>query len=707
MVCAAHETDVRVNEKVDTVIINSVIQYFPGESYLSEVIAKSIPLLNENGRIIIGDVRDLRLLGLFKSRLFLSKLPADTDKKEFSYVVDQEVSKEEELCVAPDYFYNLRSVYPEITHVDIQWKQGEPNNELFAYRYTVVLHTNASNEALDPDWTTWNDIADKQLIKDQLRDLDGLIAISDVPNFRLGKEALLEKGLNDGAIITAGELLNYISVSDEDDSKYLNEIILAAKEYNHQCNFFLNKDPLKLNLLIAPSGEQRSIQPHYDHDKSDKVQYTSIPLLSTICAIIQRNIYKELVDKLPGFMVPANLIILSRMPLTNNGKTDRQFLMARNGLYRAQPNNYRGPRNDIERKLAIIWQDLLGIEKVSIDDNFFELGGNSLIAIRMMITQEKQTGKDLPLSSLFEYPTIEQLALIIQSTHAEQPGRSKCLVRLKPEGNKIPLYIVHGWGLTVFLFKDLAKNLDPEQPVFALQGIGVDGTEEPLTESVEDIAARYISEILEQNPTGPYAFAGYSLGGVIVCEIVKQLRILDKQITMVAMFDAYAHSIDKKGNTNLSIFNLNKLNKLLLRVTHNAGRLIKDPNARKEKLIQLSRKLPNWLKKNNVIKLKKDNDVDFYSNDLSKIYFKAAAQNYKLTANEDTIELFRATKNIYYYMDDPLYLGWQQYAKTVNLHQLKGTHTTMFMSPNDTQFAEILQQCLDKANNNVELTNHF
>jgi len=185
---------------------------------------------------------------------------------------------------------------------------------------------------------------------------------------------------------------------------------------------------------------------------------------------------------------------------------------------------------------------------------------------------------------------------------------------------------------------------------------------------------------------------------VIACEIAKQLRMMGKKVIMMAMFDAYAHSTEKTLNKDLMGLSLKKVNKFLLRLSHNITQLIKDPQTWNEKMIQVQRKLPKWIKRSNIVKLRKDNDVDFYSNELSKIYFNAAVQKYKLSNYEDTIELFRATKNIYYYMDDPIYLGWHRYAKTVNLHRVKGTHTTMLQPPNDLHFAEVLQQCLDNAN---------
>lgn len=693
LACAGHEITLTPNDDIDTIVINSVIQYFPGEDYLTQVLSKSISLLNGSGKIIISDVRDLRLLKVFKNLLSLSRLPADIDKKEFLYVAGQEVLKEEELCVSPEYFYHLTSLFPQITHIDIQWKQGDYINELIAYRYAVIIYVGINEETITPAWQKWNIGLDIEPVRQLIANKQAIIALSDVPNPRLAKEASLEQALNHTDIYTTGALSAYTSPDNAGHSQ-VNNIIQFAKQQGYHCRFYVNADPFKLNLLLQLNTTDEFITPLYHTDSAGNPPFTNIPLLATICTLIQRDVYKVLIEQLPNYMVPASLTILNQLPLTNNGKIDRQFLIQRNSSFRNKPVNYKPAHTPIEKTLVSIWQELLGIDEVGISDNFFELGGNSLIAIRIMITLEKATGQDMPLSSLFEYPTIEQLAAIIQNTSTPPTG-SKCLVRLKPEGNKTPLYIIHGWGLTVFIFTDLVKNLHPDQPVFALQGIGVDGFEEPLTK-VEDIAARYISEILEQNPTGPYAFAGYSLGGVIACEIVKQLRIMGKQVTMLALFDAYAHTNEKAAINTLVSFK--KLNKFILRVGHNVTELVKDPNSWNEKMIQINRKLPKWLKKSSIGKLKKDNDVDFYSNDLSKIYFLAAVQNYRLTAREETVELFRATKNIYYYMDDPLYLGWRQYAKTVNVHRIKGSHTTMFLPPNHEKFAEILQQRLD-ANN--------
>ena len=102
------------------------------------------------------------------------------------------------------------------------------------------------------------------------------------------------------------------------------------------------------------------------------------------------------------------------------------------------------------------------------------------------------------------------------------------LVPIRPKGTKTPLYLVHGAGLHVLMFQTLAANMDPDQPLFALQARGLDGMAQPLNR-MEKIAAFYIQEILQQNPEGPYALAGYSFGGLIAFEMAKQLREMGKR----------------------------------------------------------------------------------------------------------------------------------------------------------------------------------
>ena len=158
---------------------------------------KCIEMLNGSGRIIVGDVRDNRLLKLFKARLQLQQMGQSVHVREFNWAVDQEVLKEEELLFSPSYFYNLQSVHPQISHVEIQWKEGVSINELTLYRYTVVLHVGPSVTLIEPAWKNWNEPAEKQAVLKQLEDNAGAIALKNVPNFRLWQERLLTNALGE------------------------------------------------------------------------------------------------------------------------------------------------------------------------------------------------------------------------------------------------------------------------------------------------------------------------------------------------------------------------------------------------------------------------------------------------------------------------------------------------------------------------------
>src|SRR5690606_2656617 len=185
--------------------------------------------------------------------------------------------------------------------------------------------------------------------------------------------------------------------------------------------------------------------------------------------------------------------------------------------------------------------------------NFFEIGGHSLKAIQVMTRLVNESGIKLPLSILFKYPTVQTLALALESKEKEV-RKWNSLVPIKPFGHKDPLYIVHGAGLNVLPFYSIANNLDPGQPVYGLQAKGLNGVDEPLT-SVEEIAAHYIAEIMEHNPRGPYALAGYSFGGILVFEMAKQLKANGKEVGKLILFDTYAYLSDHRESWLVKLSN--------------------------------------------------------------------------------------------------------------------------------------------------------
>src|SRR5690606_34842305 len=203
------------------------------------------------------------------------------------------------------------------------------------------------------------------------------------------------------------------------------------------------------------------------------------------------------------YMVPVRYIGLDRFPTTSNGKIDRKNLPIPE--LKKSEVGFTPPSNQTEKEIAEIWSEFLSIKELSIHSNFFESGGHSLTAVRVMVAIEKKFGKKLAISTLFEHSTIEKLAKLI--TGEKKQSKWESLVPIKPTGSKTPVYLVHGGGFNVLTFEPFSKHMDPEQPVYALQGLGFNGS--PKSDfTIEEIAKFYVSEILENDPIGPYAIGG-------------------------------------------------------------------------------------------------------------------------------------------------------------------------------------------------------
>jgi amino acid adenylation domain-containing protein len=401
---------------------------------------------------------------------------------------------------------------------------------------------------------------------------------------------------------------------------------------------------------------------------------------------------QALFEVLPEYMMPDDYVLMDVIPSTPNGKIDRKALPKPDYSHINREGQYVAPRTSNEKLVADIWEELMGLNQISIFDNFFQLGGRSLVAVKIMARLEQETGKRLPLATLFEYSTVEKLAARLEIDAEAITWES--LVPIKPKGSKMPLYIVHGAGLNVLLFNALAMNMDEEQPVYGLQAKGLNGIDEPL-DVMEEIAANYVDEIINHDPVGPYAVAGYSLGGLIAYEMAKQMLALGKDVKMLAMFDTYADQTQVydpwlKKKLNNALFFVKQL-------AYTPVLFLQDPKRTIQyKSREIGRRFQKIYKKVFPDKVKKKEGFSAYTDDIHERSL-AAQRNYLLTPVNIAIELFRATKKTFY-MDDFKFLGWRPYAlKGVNVHDIPGEHNTIFAPPNDKQFAKVLQECLDKA----------
>ncbi len=253
----------------------------------------------------------------------------------------------------------------------------------------------------------------------------------------------------------------------------------------------------------------------------------------------QTELHDYLAQKLPDYMVPTILVKLESMPLTPSGKLDRRGLPEPD-LSALADSTYHQPRTLTEQRLVEIWENTLDIHPVGIFSNFFESGGNSLTAVQLLSSVQRVFGQQLPLRTLFEYPTVADMAGALEqmSDTDVSTATTSSIVTLQAEGTCPPLYFLPGAGGGVLNFYQLAREMGDNQPCHALELAGLDGKATPLTR-VEAVAAYQIEQLLSYQPSGPYHLAGHSFGGFIVLEMARQLLKAGADVGSVIMLDTY------------------------------------------------------------------------------------------------------------------------------------------------------------------------
>jgi enterobactin synthetase component F len=243
---------------------------------------------------------------------------------------------------------------------------------------------------------------------------------------------------------------------------------------------------------------------------------------------------QHLAKFLPEYMIPTQVITLDAMPLTSTGKLDRKALPV---PARSNKTAYAEPATGIEKKLAALWQQVLGVERIGLHDNFFQLGGDSLKAAEMVARFPEHFGTELPLASLFEASTIGGLSTYLQRAESNSDPLDPVLP-LRLGRRERPLFCIHpavglSWG-----YAGLLRYLDDKLPVYGLQSRGLRG-ESALPGSIAEIAADYIAQMRRIQPQGPYRMLGWSLGGLIAHEAAAQLQHAGEQVEFLALLDAY------------------------------------------------------------------------------------------------------------------------------------------------------------------------
>jgi len=401
------------------------------------------------------------------------------------------------------------------------------------------------------------------------------------------------------------------------------------------------------------------------------------------------NLRQLLAAKLPEYMMPAAFVRLDSLPLTPNRKVDRRALPkpaeGRLGL----ESSYLAPRDNLEQQLANIWEKILDIKTIGVHDSFFQLGGHSLLAVRLFSQIENRFGKRLPLSVLFQAPTIEQLANVLREAAANTSDWSS-LVAIQPQGSNPPLYCIHAAGANVLIYRPLSRHLGNDQPVYALQARGLDGQQRPFLR-VEEMAAHYIREIQAFQPAGPYHLLGASFGGLVIFEMALQLWSQGHQVGLLAMLNTNCPVYPRSRKVRLHLTHLRehgaafysraiwqtlrrKMGKPTVSVEINAG-----PDPALARLVAERRHGDEALVRTVLAIL--DAEKDYVPRD--KIYPGKITMFWALDAEAD---------------EEDNRLGWEKLARGgLEVHVVPGTHTSIREEPHVAVLAEELRHCLAAA----------
>lgn len=421
----------------DTVILNSVAQYFPSPDHLLRVLEGAVRAVKPGGAIFIGDVRSLPLLEALHTSVQIHQSPASLSTAQLKERVERRMSQEEELVISPDFFYALRQHLPRISHIKVRHKRGLCHNELNRFRYDVILRVESADyDLLEKPSLDWE--RDELTVPEVRRLLEETkpeaLWITGVPNSRLSP------------VLKPIELL-----SKEDGPQHIGRLQEALEEsvdgfgLDPEELWKLGEDlPFSVDIRWPGSGPHHSFDVIVTKVPTDEAfkrevivspelairygplsSYTNNPIKMSSGHHLVPQLRSFLEGKLPEHMIPSAFVIMDALPLTPNGKVDRAVLPAPDQAGLELKGPYVAPRNPVEEVLVGIWGGIFRVERVGIHDNFFELGGHSLLATRVTSRIRDSFQVEIPLRRLFETPTIAGLAAAIEEARSSGTDRRK------------------------------------------------------------------------------------------------------------------------------------------------------------------------------------------------------------------------------------------------------------------------------------------
>jgi amino acid adenylation domain-containing protein/thioester reductase-like protein len=416
-------------QSFDTIVLNSVVQYFPSVTYLVEVLETAIKAVKPGGRIFVGDVRNLALLEAFHTSVQLYQSLASFSTDQLRQRIRDRVAQDKELVIDPAFFTALQHRLPQISQVQIHLKRGAHHNELTCFRYDVVLHVGADNHfSVEPTWLDWQqqDLTLAKVRQVLLKQTPELMGITGIPNARILSEIatlqLLKSNITHTVEDLRQSLHNQLHNAESETAVDPEDVwqISADLDYHVSINWSAAKGMGCYDAIFCRRSSHATSNSWSVPNLAQSVEihplsaYANDPLSVANTKELVPQLRAFLREKLPAFMVPSSFVILETLPLTPNGKIDRRALPAPSYDRPDLAEPYVAPRTLLEHQLAQLWKQVLGIEQVGVCDSFFDLGGHSLLVTQLVAQVQAAFHVELSLMALFQSPTIAGLAQVIE-----------------------------------------------------------------------------------------------------------------------------------------------------------------------------------------------------------------------------------------------------------------------------------------------------
>ncbi len=418
----------------------------------------------------------------------------------------------------------------------------------------------------------------------------------------------------------------------------------------------------------------------------------------------RKDIREYLKRELPEYMVPVDVILLDRMPLTSNGKVDRKNLPLPLKMQPGSAGGYVAPSSDLESKLVDIWQEVLNVQPIGVTDNFFERGGHSLLVVRLLARVEEKFRREILISAFFRKPTIRDLVGMMEEGEvADVPA----LVSIQRGAWRTPFFMVHALGGDVGYFSCLAQHMGDDQPFYGLQAPYPTDLKEFV--SIEEMAARYVEEVCKAY-NGPYHLGGYSFGSVVAFEMAQQLKRQGREVGVLTLLEGGSPYQIKQLDGDLQLMTVAGLARDLARLAN----IDLDLPHEKVQAMKLEEALEFILEKLKRSKLLSERLGIPWMRRFSHgaILRMEAIKRYNPAVYDGVIRLFRSELNepetekawleLGVDLSNPS-LGWDLLStKPLVIERIPGYHVTMVEEPYAPVLAAKLRSAIDETNAEIQ-----